>query len=111
EDRLRHRSHDGIHQLAILEKQDAGDGTHVEARRGLDVTVHVELAHLQLALVICCELLHDRSDHPTRPAPGGPEIHKSETVSTLDLVRKVVVSNGDRLAVLRHDVSPLNFPT
>src|SRR5687768_18509775 len=71
--RLWYRANDLVDHLAILEEQQQRDRAHVEACRGLDVGVHVELRDFHLALIVCRELVEDWRDHPARTTPGRPE--------------------------------------
>ena len=45
-------AHDGIHVLAILEKQNAGNRADVEPDRRLLVGIDIELGHLHSALIL-----------------------------------------------------------
>src|SRR3954463_12555552 len=65
---LRDGAHDLVDDLAVLEEQQHRDGPDVEARRGLDVRVHIELGDLHLARVFHRDLVENGRDHAARSA-------------------------------------------
>src|SRR5438552_2060816 len=72
--RLRHGADDLLLHLPGLEEVQVREAAHTVARRRARVVVDVHLHDLQLARELACDLLDDRCDRPTRPAPGGPEV-------------------------------------
>jgi hypothetical protein len=103
--RLRHRTDHGVHVLAVLEEQDAGDRAHVEAHRGALVRIDVDLGHLGLADVLPGELVEDRRHDLARPAPRRPEIDEHQAIGLLDLRGERRVGDVNGLGIRRgHDV-------
>src|SRR5207245_1497040 len=72
--RLWHRADDLVRHLAVLEQEQGGDAHHVVLLRDVLVRVDVELADLQLALVLGGQLVHQGPDCAAGAAPGGPEV-------------------------------------
>src|SRR5262249_53158464 len=73
------------HELAALEEGERGDPGDAEAAGQARLRVDVEPGDLQRAAVLVGELVEDGSHHPTRAAPGGPEVVDDGNVALLDL--------------------------
>jgi hypothetical protein len=80
-----------VHDLTVLEVEDAGNGGDIESARRDPVRVNVELSHLDLALVLLREFLDDRTHHSAWTTPLSPEVHDRQTFTGFDLVREVLV--------------------
>ena len=102
EQRLRYRTHHGVHVATTLEKKNAGNGADVVTDRRLLVRVDIELCDLDLALEFGRQLLDHRRHHPTRSAPRGPKIDQRESLLRLDHRVEVAVCNRNQLPVFCH---------
>src|ERR1051326_8730252 len=90
---LRYRANDLIDHLSALEEQQRRNRPHVEPRTGLDVRVDVQFCHFHLPRILGRELIQNWRDHPTRTAPGRPEVDDRETVVLLDLLLEIRVGD------------------
>src|SRR5690606_8734636 len=96
--RLRLGADHDLDGLRVLEQDHRRDAHHTELLVDGHVVVDVELADLDLALVLLGQLLDDGADHAARPAPGRPEVDEHET--RLGLLREVVVGELDEVGHL-----------
>src|SRR5262245_58427875 len=80
EGRLRPEADDLADRLATLDDEERRDAADPVLHRRLGVVVCVELAELDLARVLVCELLNDRRNHSARTAPGRPEVDQDRLV-------------------------------
>lgn len=99
---LRNRAHDRVHDLPVLEEQDARNRTDVETRGGLLIRVDIQLADLQLAFILARQLFYDRRDHPAWATPGRPEVDQRKAIMAFDFSRKIAVRYCHCFAVLGH---------
>src|SRR3954469_24476196 len=83
-----HRADYGVDVLAVLEEEDARDGTDVEPHGGPLIRVHVDLGDLGFPGIFSGQLIQDRRHDLAGPAPRSPKIYEHETVRLLDLGRK-----------------------
>src|SRR5438105_9496695 len=67
-------------RLAVLEDDHGRDRHDPQLHRHRRVLVDVHLHDLDLIAQLAVELLHDRGDHPARPAPRRPEVHEHRLV-------------------------------
>src|SRR5687768_12701909 len=104
EQRLRHRADDRVDVLAVLEEQNARNGADAVLRCDVLIRIDVELGDLHAAGILTSELFDDGCHHATRSAPRGPEVHDGKTLTLLDFVAEVRVSDCDRpaVSVFRH---------
>src|SRR5437773_154421 len=72
---------------------------HAVLLRHVLVRVDVQLADLQLALVLSGELIDERRDGAARAAPGSPEIHQDGILRAQDLALEVLVGKIGRAHV------------
>ena len=63
-----------VHDLAVLEEEQGGDGVDAILDREILVVVDVHLADLHLAVVLSGEFVKDWGDHFAGATPFGPEI-------------------------------------
>src|SRR5437868_14072471 len=82
---LRHVADEPLRFLAALEQDHRRDGADAEAARGDRVGVDIELRDPDV-LLLGCDLLEDRGDHPAGAAPGRPEIDQHRSVRLEDLL-------------------------
>ena len=73
--RLGHRTDELVHHLALTEREDGGDGLHVEGLRHRRVVVDVDLGQLDGAAGVGHRFLQHRPEGLAGPAPLGPEVH------------------------------------
>src|SRR5256885_10187448 len=104
--RLRHRPHDLVRHLAVLEEQQGGNAHHAVLLRHVLVRVDVQLADLQLALVLGGELIDERRDGAARAAPGSPERSEDGILGPQDLALEVLVGKHHHVHA-RHSVDSL----
>src|SRR5690242_6969128 len=67
--------------LAVLEDEEGRDAPDAVLGGCAWIVVRVELAELDLTVVLLSELVDDGSDHATRATPGGPEVDEDRLVS------------------------------
>src|SRR4029077_18899405 len=102
---LRHGADSAIHELAILEHHDGGDGGHTEPLRDLRIVVDVELGDDRLVLIRRCQLLDKRSDDATRSAPRRPEVDEGRLASLDHYLVEIVVADLLHSVGLCHSIS------
>ena len=65
---------EGIDDLAVLQREDRGDGLHLEGRGHAGVGVYIDLHQRHLALRRGHHPLEDGAQRAARTAPLGPQV-------------------------------------
>src|SRR5439155_20829692 len=95
---------DLVRYLAVLEEQEGRDAQHVVLLGDVLVRVDVQLADLQLALVLGRQLIDERREVAARSTPGRPEIHQDGLRGAQHLALEVIVGEGCYIRA-RHSMS------
>jgi hypothetical protein len=74
------RTHDFLHDLAILQYKDAWNTHDLELFRKALFFVDIHFANHRSAFEILMELVDDGCNHSARAAPGSPEIKQNRFV-------------------------------
>src|SRR5690606_23289727 len=67
----------GRFDIAVLEQHQRGDTTDAILGRCVGVLIDVQLADLQLALIVAGDFVQNRGKHLARAAPFGPVIDQN----------------------------------
>lgn len=71
---LRHSADDLVDNLAVFEEDQGGDAAYAVFAGGGGIIVNVDLADLDLAVVLNREGVDEGADRFARGAPGGPKV-------------------------------------
>src|SRR5439155_117869 len=84
----------------VLEQDHRRDRADAEASGGDRIGVDVKLGDLDLLALLVRDLLEDRRDHPTGPAPRRPEVDEHRCLRLQDILLEVCVTRLLRLSHL-----------
>src|SRR5882672_8975981 len=91
------QANDLIHDLAVLEEQQRGDGVDAVLDGEILMVVDVDLGDLDLAIVLGGEFVQHRRELFAGPAPFGPEIDEDGPVRFDDFLIEAVGGQGDNV--------------
>ena len=80
--------------FAVFEKQKRGNAVDSELIAKLGVIIHVYLADLYIASLLC-DLVNDGGDHTARAAPLCPEVYENGNFGFYYFVFKIFICNID----------------
>ena len=86
---LRNRADNAVHNLAVLDNDHVRDAHNLEHLSKLRLIVRVDLADLNLALVLLCELLDDRCHHLAGTAPIRIEVNEHRLLRLQNFLLKI----------------------
>src|SRR6266446_2370695 len=88
-----HVADDALGLAAVLEEDHRRNRADPESTRRDGIGVNVQLGDLDILALLVRDLLEDGSDHPTRTAPGRPEIDEHRSLGLDDLGLEVLVAD------------------
>src|SRR5215471_9841014 len=91
-----HRTYHGINYVSALEEEQGRNTRNAIALVNGRVIIDVELAHLQLASVLCGHLLDRWGHHTAWATPGGPEVDQHWRSGLQYFCVKIADGNGQR---------------
>src|SRR5207237_249618 len=97
---LGHVADESLRLPAVLEQDHRRDRADAEASSGNRIGVDVELGDLDFLALLVRDLLEDRRDHPTGPAPRRPEVDEHRCLRLQDILLEVCVTRLLRLSHL-----------
>jgi hypothetical protein len=105
--RFAHRPDFLVHNFPTLENQQCGDAANLVTASRLNVRVHVDLADLHSAGILCRDLIDRRTHLPAGATPLGPEVNQNRLSGFQNFLIESTIRKNQRVRT-RHVLSPIN---
>lgn len=87
-------ANDGIHQLAVLEEEQGGDGSHIVAASNPSAFIYIDLTNFGGACFFGCDLVDNGGNHLAWTTPWGPKVDEDGNIGGHYFAIEVIFGNN-----------------